>query len=79
MNKIKIAENISIVTCIAASITVSFYASEANFKIVFALFLISAAILAVTMYIKKQTEVFRLQVFFVIMNSFALAKEFVSV
>jgi len=75
MNKIDIVENIAVVTTVAASCMISFFAKDANFALVFSLFLISAAALVITTSIKKQWAIMRLQAFFVAINTFALLKE----
>jgi len=77
MKKIDIIENVAVATCVAASCLISFYAKEVNFPLVFSLFLVSAATLTITTTIKKQWAIMRLQAFFVLINAFALVKEFV--
>jgi len=72
---LKIIENVAVVICVAASVMISIYAKDANFVLVFSLFSVSALILAVTTYLKKDYAICLLQVFFVAVNTFALVKE----
>jgi len=71
MNRI---EDLAVVICVSASVMVSFFAAETNFAILFSLFLVSALILSVTTYLKKNFPIMRLQMFFVLINTFALTK-----
>ena len=70
-------ENVATILAMVGTCLISFFAKDSNFALVFGIFLISAVILSYTMFIKKEYAIMRLQLFFVMMNSFALIKEII--
>jgi len=77
MKTIDVVENLAVALAILASCMISFFAKDANFVVVFSMFLVSALALAVTSTIKNQWAIMRLQTFFVLVNTFALVKEII--
>jgi len=75
--KIKIIENTAVAMCVVASCILSVYSSDANFVLVFSMFIVSACMLTYTLIKQKQYAVARLQGFFIFINVFALVKELV--
>jgi len=74
MKLIVVVENLAVILCVVASLEVSVFASEANFHFIFSAFALSSLTLTVVLFIKKQFAQMRLQLFFVVMNLFALVK-----
>jgi len=72
--KIDIAENIAVGCTIILSSMIAFYADNTPFIVVFPLFVAASIVLAYTTYIKQQYAIMRLQLFFILINTFAFIK-----
>lgn len=68
---IRTAEEMASAATILASIALSVLSERAPFLLLFVTYALASSVFTTTMYIKKQWPMFRLQLFFVVLNTFA--------
>jgi hypothetical protein len=72
---IDVVEIPAVIATMFASVILADSAAEANFILVYTLFLSSSAVITVTTYLRKSYNIMALNFFYVTVNSYALFKE----